>query len=173
MCSMERDWVRLAREIAAERERAGMTQLQLAAAVGVGRSAIQKLERGHEYSRIQPVHRAVARVLGWTEASIELILDGGAPEAAAAKQEETPSGPDLDADLSDLPLRVLHAIGAGRLVDSAVINLDPDDPEATATLVLKRGARADASPEQLREDLRKWSELQRAARRIYGDDQSS
>ena len=167
---MSEDWGRLSQAIADAREALGMTQIELGEAIGVGRSAVQKMERGVAYTKVQPTHRAAARVFGWAEGSIEQILAGGEPKRAQGDRaaESTP-----DSVLGDLPLRVLHAIGSGRLVDSAVINLDPEDPEAAAVLVLKRGRRSDATPEQLREDLRKWSELERAVRRIYGDDQSS
>lgn len=173
---MDRDWARLARTIAGTRKALGITQPELARKAGVGRSSIQKMENeAHVYTKVLPVHRVIARILGWTEDSIEAILAGGEPvkadtaaepQGVTAAAEAPAQGIDLPEGLSD---RAKMAFFGGKVVDSEVIDLAPDDPDAVALLVLKRGSRQDASPEQLRSDLRKWARLQRAAREIFSD----
>lgn len=173
---MERDWARLARTIAGTRRLLGITQEEMAQQAGVSRTAIQKMERpGTVYTKVQPLHRIVAGILGWTGDSIEAILDGGEPVKASAAAERKPPTPATKAPAPGIELpeglsdRAKMAFFGGKVVDSEVIDLAPDDPDAVALLVLKRGARQDASPEQLRSDLRKWARLQRAAREIFSD----
>jgi hypothetical protein len=150
----------------------------MATAAGVGRTAIQKLERpATVYTKVQPLHRVVAGILGWTAASVDLVLAGGDPvmadqspsaSPAPAQSAGRPDAPNLPADL---PERALLALLGGRVVDAEVIDLAPDDPDAVAVLVLKRGASTTVTTEQMREDLKRWSRLQRAARRIFTEEQ--
>lgn len=170
---MERDWARLARTIAGTRKLLDMTQADMADRAGVSRTAIQKMERpGTVYAKVQPLHRVVARILGWTEDSIEAILAGGSPtpaeSAAGAPTQLAPPDADSDALPDGLSERARLALLGGKVVSDDVIDLAPDDPERTAVLVYKRGDRP-ATPEQMRDDLRKWAKLQRAAREIFSD----
>lgn len=175
MCTMGRDWDRLGRTLAVARKAAGLTQGELAANLDLARATIQKVERGHEYGKITSIHRAIARRVGWTEDSIETVLAGGEPTLAEAGAHAPPTvgqAPALDSVLDELSERVRLALLGGRVVDGDVIDLAPDDPDSVAVLILKRGERPNATPEQMRSDLRKWSALQRAAREIFSDDDS-
>jgi len=168
---MERQWDRLSRAIASARRGKGMTQDEMAAALEVGRATIQKMESGHVYSKVQPVHRSAARVLGWSEKSVEQILSGGEPTLVEAG-EALPApgrGSELDEVLNDLSEHVRMALLGGKVVDGDVIDLASDDPDSVAVLILKRGNRPNVTPEQMRDDLRKWSKLQRAAREIFSE----
>jgi transcriptional regulator with XRE-family HTH domain len=172
---MTRDWTALGRAITARRKMLGLTQQDLATAVGVGRSTVQSLERGERaHPKVLHSHRAIARTLGWTEASIEDVLDGGGP-VLLDQPTKPPSASDgtMEDVLDALSERVKMALLGGRVVDGDVIDLAPDDPDSVAVLILKRGERPNATPEQMRADLRKWAKLQRAAREIFSEDPPS
>ncbi|MFD9124907.1 helix-turn-helix transcriptional regulator [Kitasatospora sp. NPDC059571] len=173
---MTHDWPALGRAVAHARKALGMTQQDLASAVGVGRSTVQSLERGERaHPKVLHTHLAIARALGWTEGSIEQVLTGGAPTPAGASRSTHEIGAPTAAAsvLDELSERVRLALIGGKVVDGDVIDLAPDDPDSVAVLILKRGERPDATPEQMREDLRKWAKLQRAAREIFSEDPQS
>jgi transcriptional regulator with XRE-family HTH domain len=173
---MERDWARFGRAVKAARAAGDMTQEELATAAGVGVSTIQTLERGsRHYARVTANHRAVAQALGWTGDSVERVLAGGEPTVAEAPLQpvsmgDAASAAPVDDLLDGLTERARLALQGGTVVDADVIDLAPDDPDSVAVLILKRGDRPATTPEQMRADLKKWAELQRAARRIFSDE---
>lgn len=173
---MDGDWAHLARQLSRARKLLGLTQGELAEALGVGLSTVQKLERsGARWTRVSPTHRLAARYLGWADDSIELVLAGEQPvlteadapvRSAPPAQSQQSAFEELTAGMSD---RAIDALRRGRTVDTVVVDLAPDDPDTVAVLIYKRGASSDASPEQKRRDLRKWSRLQRAALEIFSE----
>lgn len=174
---MDTDWARLARHYAAARRLAGLTQEQAWTALGVGKSTLQKLEReSSTYAKVQPVHRTAARLYGWTDDSPERILAGGDPvpaEAAPAAAEVTDADPAWQTALTDgMSERARDALLRGRTVDTDVIDLAADDPDASAVLIFKRGVSSDVSPERKLSDLRKWAKLQRVAREIFSEEET-
>ncbi|MGE7432789.1 helix-turn-helix domain-containing protein [Kitasatospora sp. NPDC001175] len=176
---MERDWARLGHMVKAERLTRDMTQIGLAEAVGVSLSTIQTLERGaRTQPKVLPVHRAVARAIGWTEASVEAVLAGGDPTptepatepvALAAPADENPG--QVDELLDDLTERVRQTLLGGKVADAAAIDLGSDDPDAGVVLIWKRGDQPNLTPEQLLDVRRKWARLQRAAHEIFAEDE--
>lgn len=62
----------------------GLTQAELAIASDVGLSSIQRLEQGQRIDRA--VEYKIARGLGWTEESIDLVFAGHPPVEASADQ---------------------------------------------------------------------------------------
>lgn len=173
---MDGDWAHLARQLARARKVAGLTQGELAEALGVGLSTVQKMERpGVPWAKVSPTHRLAARYLGWTDDSIDRVLAGGEPvmaEGAAdarlaqAADAQQSAFEELTAGMSD---RAIEALRRGRTVDTVVVDLAPDDPDTVAVLIYKRGASSDASPERKRRDLQRWSRLQRAALEIFSE----
>ncbi|MFE2346419.1 helix-turn-helix domain-containing protein [Kitasatospora cineracea] len=170
---MDRDWEGLAAALAAARRAADMTQDELASALGVGRSTVQKLERGHAYAKVQPIHRAAARAVGWTEDSIELVLAGGDPvlassrpsdaQALASGQQPSPVEAGVDALLDDLTARVKGALLGGQVADATAVPMGDD---GSVILIWKAGADQELTTAQQRELEKKWSRIQRAAQNI-------
>ncbi|MCG6493380.1 helix-turn-helix transcriptional regulator [Kitasatospora sp. A2-31] len=179
---MEQDWGRLGRAVREAREAAGLSQVELAELAGLSRSAVQSIERGRAFGAPQLSHRSVAQVLGWTPDSIALVLAGGEPArstpsamayqptVSVATSSETES---VDGLLDDLTERVRTALLGGTVADADAIGLGDEPDDGEVVLIWKRGQRPDATPEQLRADLKKWARLQRVAREILADDTPS
>ncbi|MFJ5070189.1 helix-turn-helix domain-containing protein [Kitasatospora sp. NPDC088556] len=170
---MDRDWARLSRAIAAARDDLGLTQPELATALGVGRSSVQKLESGHQYAKVTPLHREVSRRFGWTDGSIEAVLAGGGPTVRAWQSDAEPSA-DIEASevddlLDDLTERVRETLLGGKVADATAIELDSEE-DGGVVLIWKRGESQTLTPEQQRDLRRKWSKLQRAAHEIFSED---
>ncbi|MFC5888533.1 helix-turn-helix transcriptional regulator [Kitasatospora sp. CM 4170] len=179
---MEQDWGRLGRAVREAREAAGLSQVELAESAGLSRSAVQSIERGRAFGSPQLSHRSVAQVLGWTPDSVALVLAGGEPArsapSATAYQSTVSVVPSPDAEsvdelLDDLTARVRAALLGGSVADADAIGLGEEPDDGEVVLIWKRGQRPDATPEQLRADLKKWARLQRVAREILADDNPS
>ncbi|MFJ5785403.1 helix-turn-helix domain-containing protein [Streptomyces hydrogenans] len=156
---MGRDWQRLADTVEAAREAKNLTQVALAQKAGVSESTIQNIESGVERKRVPPSLHKVERALGWKHGSGERVLEGGVPDL----EEETGAPP------SDLPLRIVHELQDGPLLDATVLDLSPLGSDARMIVVVK-GA-PDATPEQIRADLLAWAKAQRHIQNIPTDDE--
>jgi transcriptional regulator with XRE-family HTH domain len=154
------DWVRLGQALKAARKAEGIAkQEHMAAALGVGRSTIQMIERGHSYSKIQPTHRAFAQRVGWTAESVQAVLEGGPPELRNEPEDSAesaePQAP-VTAEGTRLPLRIVDELSDnGPLLDTTVIQLGGD---ARMVVVIK--GKPDASPEEIRRNLEAWRRAQ-------------
>jgi transcriptional regulator with XRE-family HTH domain len=161
--AMERDWKRLGKALAEAREAARLTQVQVADRLGVSRTPIQAIERGHTkgkpFTRISGTMRGYARLVGWVDGSIETVLAGGEPtvQAPADPQPQARSAPD---EMSGLPLAILDQLrGGGPLIDATVIPLPSTRSDAHMTIVVR--GEPDASPEEIRDALLAWRKAQR------------
>lgn len=150
---MERKWLVLGRALRAGRKRAGLTQVDVARAIGVSRTPIQAIERGEEFGRPTGTMRSYARLVGWTDDSIEAVLEGGDPTYRSDTAQPQPAE-------SGLPVSILEEIAEGRLIDTAVIELPGSN--ARMTVVVRA---PDASPEEIKRDLLAW---RRARRHLQG-----
>lgn len=172
MGAMEKDWVRLGRAFKAARERRGMTQEQVAAAIGVDESTIQNLETaryGRGFTRTPGTAALAAAFYKWSEGDVSAVLAGGDPTLAAGPEVEAPQRESRDLDRSDLPLRIVDELkNGGRLVDTAVIKL-PTKGDVRMTVVV-RGA-PDASPEEIQQALEAWRRAERKLQNLPGDDE--
>lgn len=155
-----RDWKHLADTIEAARETRNLTQVALAEKAGVSESTIQNLESGRERTRVPASLYRVERALGWAPGSGERVLEGGDPEE---QQEETAPPP------SDLPLRIVHELQDGPLLDATVLDLGGAGSQARMIVVVK-GA-PDASPEQIRADLLAWAKTQKHLQNLPADEE--
>ncbi len=166
MCLMDRDWARLGSALRAAREDLGLGQKEVADRIGVSRNALRNTEIG-EISRVTPTVREYARIVGWTEASIDVVLNGGEPTREAAVPPDEPATAIVDTP-EDLPLRIKAALADGRpVLDTAVINLpgeDGEDSEAQMVIIVK-GRGGDATPEQIQKALLQWEKTEAQIRR--------
>jgi transcriptional regulator with XRE-family HTH domain len=147
---MDRDWARLGKALQAARKASGVTQEQLADELGVGRSAVQLIERGKEFSKPSQTQRAFARRVGWADGSIEAVLAGGEPVVKPAAT--SPPSPEDALSDSRLPLRIVDELADdGALLDTTVVPLGDD-----ARMVVVVKGKPGASAAELRRNLEKW-----------------
>lgn len=158
---MDQDFARLGAELKAARlrKRPRITQPEAAEALGVGRSTIQKME-SEKVSQVTPTTvRAYARLLGWAEGSADQVLAGGEPAMA----DEQGGRPLSDAPALGLSPAVEYELRAGKVLDSQVFNLGPDDEDGQIIVVLQ--GKKDATPEQVE---RIAARYRRARRHLQG-----
>ncbi|MFJ5217251.1 helix-turn-helix domain-containing protein [Streptomyces sp. NPDC088354] len=156
MCSMETDWKALGRELAARRELLGFTQEEAGAGIGASRGPIQTIERGVERKKITATMRTYARLLGWTDDSIDAVLAGGKPTIRpdAGAPGESPrgaGGTDTDSTvLDELPLRIQAELGEGRFLDARSLSLEAYGAKGARAVVIVRAAPGASAAEQHR-----------------------
>jgi transcriptional regulator with XRE-family HTH domain len=161
---MDRDWVRLGKALQAARKAKGLRQPDVAAALHISLATVQAIERGHEFAKPTPSVRAFARLVDWTEASVDQVLAGGDPNhvhhakgslsavtsLTASASAERPEGPP------QLPLRIVDELeDDGALLDSTVVHLG----DGTRMVVVVKG-QPGASPEEIRRNLEAWRRTQ-------------
>lgn len=93
-------WERLAGAVRVRRRSLGLTQAELAAAVGVSEPTIRVIETARRDSYKPATLRDLARALGWTSKSIELVFDGKDPVELPDEED------DLRAVVADLRERL-------------------------------------------------------------------
>lgn len=166
------DWKRLGREFAAQREAVGLTQVTAAEALGVTRTPIQAIERGRQsngspFTKVTQTMRAYARLIGWTEGSPQVILDGGKPKLAAM-----PSEPSTAPRSTDLPPAIDLELRSGKTLDSTVVHLGEADDDDTRIIVVLKGAE-NLSEEELDDLWRTWRKTRRQLQAIPGESDTS
>ncbi|MCX5112170.1 helix-turn-helix domain-containing protein [Streptomyces sp. NBC_00378] len=149
------DWVRLGEAFKAARatHEPRLTQDDVQRALDVSRATVQNIERGKAFGRVTPTHRAYARLVGWTDDSVEQVLAGGEPTRTADSESATsePGAPVPDG----LPLRVAEELASGPLLDTMVIRL----PGGGQAVVVARGKEG-GSPEEIQAALEAWRRAQ-------------
>lgn len=154
------DWERLGDAFADARNAAGLTQVEVAEALGVTRTPVQAIERGRQSSRqpfikVTGTMRAYAQLVGWTTDSPTRILNGEGPEPATqpVSAAPVPSPPSL-------PPAVDRELRSGRTLDHAVVHLGEDADDDTRLIVLLQGGEG-MSEEELERAWRKWRQARR------------
>jgi len=135
MDGMTRDWARLGEKLKAARIDSGMEQQDAADRIGVGRGALYNIETGL-ISKVTPTVLAYARLVGWTEESIALVLAGREPIEREAEARPAESGTCRDA-LSDLSVRVQQSLREGPLLDARVAEVSTPSGRVRATIVIR------------------------------------
>lgn len=143
--------MRLGRTVRAARQRRGLNQIELGERVGVKRTAIQTLERGHAYRSVTATLRNIEHTLGWARGSVEIILAGGEPLPADEPVRQTETGqapPDIG---EGLPLRVARTLTEGTTLDTTIVSIAPN-----AEMVVVVKGRPEATAEELKAALLAW-----------------
>ncbi|MCG7204011.1 helix-turn-helix domain-containing protein [Streptomyces arenae] len=142
---MDSDFARLGEQLKAARlaRRPRVSQTDAAAALGVGRSTIQKMEGDSVGQVTRTTVQAYARWLHWTEDSVDRVLAGGDP-AMATDGEKPTIRPVPDLGLSP---DVEYELRTGKVLGSQVFNLGPDDSDGQIIVVLQ--GKKDATPEEV------------------------
>ncbi|MFF2612655.1 helix-turn-helix domain-containing protein [Kitasatospora sp. NPDC058046] len=180
---MSRNWARLGALLRADRQAGGRTQDEMGAELGVTRNALGSIEAGNA-KRVTSTIRSYARAVGWADGSVEQVLAGGDPDRvdtntptdrpkdSAEAASDRAARAIADVLLARLPQRVLQELADGHIVDTDVLDLRPDGSVALMTLVVERGGELPPA-DQVRDDLRRWSTVQRGLRRSVQDQQDS
>jgi DNA-binding XRE family transcriptional regulator len=148
---MAREWARLGERLKAGRIARDMEQQEVASQIGVKRGAVRNIEVG-QVAKVTMTIRAYARLIGWTDDSVERVLDGGEPtlqESAAGQGEERAAGSE---PASDLSLEVQESLRRGPLLRSLVKEVKTPTGRVRATIVIR--GEDGQSPEELLEALR-------------------
>lgn len=138
---MTRDWTRLGEELKAARAGRGLEQQQMAVTIGVKRGAVRNIERG-AILKITPTVLAYARLVGWTDDSVESVLSGGNPcirEATPLQpqpQQEDEAGNERD-PASGFSARVKQSLQEGPLIDARITELVTPGGRVRATIVIR------------------------------------
>lgn len=157
---MDQDFVRLGAELKAARNqrRPKLAQDAAAKALDVGRSTIQKIERGEGKHVTITTVRAYARLLGWTDDSVDRVLAGGAPAIRTTAPEEG-AGEDLPLERLGLTPAVAYELRSGKTVDSQVFNLGPDDDDGHLIVVVQ--TKKSATPEEVERVISRYRDPRR------------
>ena len=142
---MSREWARLARAIEAARDVMGLTQVGLAERADISESTVQNLESGVTRKRTPSTLPKVEQALGWAPGSGLAILAGGEPTPI-----NTPSATE---DIPGLPMRIVQALGEGRLLDTKILDLE--DESGARMIVVVKGKQG-ATPEEIQRALDAW-----------------
>jgi transcriptional regulator with XRE-family HTH domain len=175
---MDGDWAQLAKRLAYARKLAGLTQDELATALNLGKSSIQKMERpSTRWAKVAPMHRLAAAYFGWTPESIERVLRGKEPLLVSGDATApAPTAPDernaFDELTAGMSPRAIEALRRGSTVDTDVVDLAADEPDVEAVLIFKSREWEHVPPERKRIVLRKWAQLQLAAREIFSEEET-
>lgn len=159
---MDRDWKRLGRAIAAQRDHLGLArQEDLATAAGVNRQTIQSLEAGRPRTRMPASIGKVEKALSWEPGTAARILTEGANEPPAPRFAE------------GMPLRVARELSEGQVEDTEVLDLTVPGSKSRLVVVFKHDSEAaDMAPDELRAALQEWTRIQRALRQITSGDEA-
>lgn len=159
---MSRDWERLGAAVKRAREARGITQVDLAAEVGVEESTIQNLESGRYgrgFTRVPSSAAAVAYYFQWPTGAVRALLEGGSPNLTPPASISE-SRPETVTARNVLPLRIAAELeDEGELIDATVLDLTPAGSKARMIVVVKGDP--DASPEEIRRSVIAWRQTQR------------
>ncbi|GAA2630144.1 helix-turn-helix transcriptional regulator [Streptomyces axinellae] len=166
---MVSDWGRLGAELKKARKAARITQETMAEQLGVSRSAIQAIDRG-DSKRVTPTIRAYAQAIGWDSTAVATVLAGGNAKLTEPEGRQTEPGDTSEARgdaPADLPLRVVHSLSEGTLIDATVIDLPVSSTDVRMTVVVR--GKPGASPDEIKKALEAWERAERHLQHLDDD----
>lgn len=146
-------------QVAREARRPRLTQAAAAESIGASRSTVQNIERG-DFVGVTKTVRSYAALLGFADGEAERIVMG-TPE---------PSAQDSAAEDERLPLppAVEYELRTSQTLESAVINLGPDEDDGHVIVVLQ--GRKGATPEEVARIAARYRKARRYLQNLASDD---
>ncbi|WPO73968.1 helix-turn-helix domain-containing protein [Streptomyces sp. KN37] len=166
----DRDWVRLGRAFAEARKGVPLTQEEVAERLHVSRTPVQAIERGRQsngknFTKVTSTMRSYARLVCWTEDSIDQVLAGGDPRVIETPEAARPH------PLAGLSPAVEMELHSGETVDQTVLHLGPNESDARVVVIVKSGE--NATKEEMDEAMRQWSRARRHLQSITSDPEAT
>lgn len=140
-----------------------LTQVEVAERLGVTRTPVQSIERGDTRKKITGTMRSYARLVGWTDDSVDSVLAGGEPRPVPVEEPQSEAKPSGGV-VRDLPLRITQALGEGPLIDATVLDLGPNQLGGRMIVVVR--GEPDASEDVIAEDMEAWARTLPELRRL-------
>lgn len=167
-----RDWKRLGEAFAEARKAAGLTQVEVAERLSVTRTPIQAIERGIQpngslFSKVTGTMRAYARLVGWTENSPALILDGREPEPATRPVSEPPAEHP-----SDLSPAIDRELRSGKTLDHTVVHLSGEGDEDDVRIVVILKGAENMTEEEIDRRYEQWRRARRQLQALPSDSEA-
>lgn len=142
-------------QVARQARRPKLTQPEAAAAIGVSRGTIQKIEAG-DFAEVNKNVRKYASFLGFT--------DGEADRVARGEHEVTlEDAPEP----GQLPPAVEYELRSSKTLEAGVIPLGPDEADGHVIVILQ--GRKDASPEELERIAARYRKPRRMLQGLAGE----
>lgn len=147
----------------ARRERGLVKQLDFVERTGLGRTTIQRLQRGERLS--ETAYRSIDWALGWVAGSCIAVLNGGEPTVADTRPASAPDEPPRLPPLADrLPKLVLKELEDGVIYAVETYDLTQDGGLRLVAVAIRDPDKPPMDPEQLRRETRAWLRTQRRLR---------
>lgn len=144
-------------QVARQARRPKLTQPEAAAAIGVSRGTIQKIEAG-DFAEVNKNVRRYASFLGFS--------DGEADRVARGEHEVL--GPDeAEPDELGLPPAVEYELRASKTLEAGVIPLGPDEDDGHVIVILQ--GRKGATPEELQRIAARYRKPRRMLQGLAGE----
>lgn len=144
-------------QVARQARRPKLTQPEAAAAIGVSRGTIQKIEAG-DFAEVNRNVRKYASLLGFT--------DGEADRVARGEHEVT-GEPTAGSDQLPLPPAVEYELRSSETLEAGVIPLGPDEADGHVIVILQ--GRKGASPEELQRIAARYRKPRRMLQNLAGE----
>ena len=157
-------------QAAREGRRPKLTQPAAAAQLGVSRTTVQNIEAG-KFNKVNSTIREYAQLLDWDKQAVDRVLAGGSPTArppeADGSGEVAPSGATPNTAGLGLSPAIEYELRTSDVLDTAVINLGPDEDDGHVIVVLQ--GRKGATPEEVARIAARYRKARRALQGLAAD----
>ncbi|MHB9862141.1 helix-turn-helix transcriptional regulator [Streptomyces sp. YIM S03343] len=149
-------------QVAREARRPRLTQPAAAELLGVSRTTVQNIEAG-QFVTVNHRVREYAKLLGFADGEAERIVAGEPEPTLADLAQVRPESSPLP-----LPPAVEYELRSSQTLESAVINLGPDEDDGHVIFVLQ--GRKDATPEEVARIAARYRKVRRYLQNLAADD---